>query len=102
MAEADLSGRVIRIPSRAFWSARLRWFGGTLLGLNIVEVATLSMFIAIAAAASFYHEPWSDEAQAWLIARDLSIPQILRIMTYEGSPPLWHLLLKALIWLHLP
>jgi hypothetical protein len=57
---------------------------------------------AFAALAAWFHEPWADEAQAWLIARDLSIPGILHQMGYEGSPPLWHLLLWLLIRLHLP
>ena len=60
------------------------------------------MFTAIAAVAVWFHEPWADEAQAWLIARDLGIRGILHQMGYEGSPPLWHLLLWGLIRLHLP
>jgi hypothetical protein len=39
------------------------------------------------------HEPWFDEAQAWLIARDLDIISIFKQMAYEGTPALWHLLL---------
>jgi hypothetical protein len=43
-----------------------------------------------------HHEPWFDEAQAWLIARDSSLPQLLFTnVRYEGSPGLWH----ALLWL---
>ena len=102
MAEADLAWRVLAIPGRAFCAARRRCLEGWLLGLRTAEFATLSVFVLVASLASFYHEPWSDEAQAWLIARDLSIPQMFSLMTYEGSPPLWHLLLKALIGLHLP
>ncbi len=62
----------------------------------------LLLFTAIAAVAVCFHEPWSDEAQAWLIARDLGIPGIFHQMGYEGSPPLWHLLLWVLTRLHLP
>jgi hypothetical protein len=62
----------------------------------------LLIFTATAAVAVWFHEPWSDEAQAWLIARDLGIRGILHQMGYEGSPPLWHLLLWVLIRLHLP
>jgi hypothetical protein len=40
------------------------------------------------------HEPWFDEAQAWLIARDAGAAElILDVVRYEGSPGLWHLLL---------
>lgn len=42
----------------------------------------------------FFHEPWYDEAQAFLIARDASLHDILFVLPhYEGHPPLWHLLL---------
>jgi hypothetical protein len=42
----------------------------------------------------WHHEPWTDEAQAWLLARDSSpVDLVLRNVRYEGSPPLWHLLL---------
>lgn len=41
-----------------------------------------------------FHEPWFDEAQAWLIARDASLQDILfSLPHYEGHPPLWHLIL---------
>lgn len=40
------------------------------------------------------HEPWFDEAQAWLLARDASfIELIVKYLRYEGSPGLWHLIL---------
>lgn len=42
----------------------------------------------------YYHEPWFDEAQAWLIARDASIREILSSIThYEGHPPIWFFML---------
>ena len=62
----------------------------------------LLLFTTFASLAALFHEPWADEAQAWLIARDLSIPGILHQMGYEGSPPLWHLLLWILARAHLP
>jgi len=40
------------------------------------------------------HEPWFDEAQAWLLARDLSLVDLVsRYLRYEGSPGLWHYIL---------
>ena len=48
------------------------------------------------------HENWRDEAQAWLLARDLSIPELFEQMSYEGHPCLWHLLLMPLVRLGLP
>ncbi len=44
----------------------------------------------------YFHEPWFDEVQAWLIARDASLSQLFWLAGYEGSPVLWHLLLMPL------
>ena len=57
---------------------------------NAGALLVYSVLITVSAA---FHEPWRDEAQAWLIARDLPLPGILHQMGYEGSPALWHLLL---------
>lgn len=49
------------------------------------------------------HEPWFDEAQAWLIARDSSIPNLFaNVLRHEGSPGLWHLILMIPAKLHMP
>lgn len=62
--------------------------------------------LAYGALATFLwsiHEPWRDEAQAWLIARDVESPlQLFGLMGYEGSPALWHLLIMPLARLGLP
>lgn len=64
---------------------------------RIVLFFMLGLFLVISVALLFFHEPWRDEAQAWLIARDAGgIPQILTIAHYEGSPILWHVLLSVL------
>lgn len=39
------------------------------------------------------HEVWRDEAQAWLIARDLNPIEVVKQMWYEGHPCLWHFIL---------
>ena len=49
-----------------------------------------------------FHENWRDEAQAWLIARDLDFFGILNQMGYEGHPPLWHIILMPFAKLGLP
>ncbi len=50
----------------------------------------------------WFHEPWSDEAQAWLIARDSSFTDLfLHRLHYEGTPGLWHLLLWVATRLHI-
>ena len=52
------------------------------------------LYIVLLCFVSYYHEPWHDEAQAWLIARDDSLWHLLTYTTHwEGHPPLWHLCL---------
>lgn len=54
-------------------------------------------FVAVAGLATFHHEMWRDELQAWLIARDSPSPlAVLLDSRYEGHPPLWFLLLWPL------
>ncbi|MBQ5329781.1 MAG: hypothetical protein J6F31_00880 [Oscillospiraceae bacterium] len=44
---------------------------------------------------SVFHEPWLDEAQSWLIARDASFHDMVFVLPhYEGHPPFWWLLLS--------
>lgn len=51
----------------------------------------LGCWLALVGSA---HEPWFDEAQAWLLARDNSLADLLvHEVRYEGSPGLWHFLL---------
>ena len=49
--------------------------------------------MSIVISISFFHEAWEDEAQAWLIARDLDFLQIIEQMKYEGHSFMWHYLL---------
>ena len=58
--------------------------------------AVFITFICIGIFAGSHHEPWADEAQSWLIARDNhSLAGLLYAVKYEGTLPVWHLLLKA-------
>lgn len=63
-----------------------KYFG---LTVTIVYTAMVTLIMC-------FHEPWLDEAQSWLIARDASFGDILFVLPhYEGHPPLWHLLLSV-------
>jgi hypothetical protein len=67
--------------------------------LAIVFVA----FCAVAITGAVTHEPWWDEGQAWLLARDVPTGELLtRVLRYEGHAPLWYLLLKIPASLGLP
>ena len=60
-------------------------------------------FLLLSLFVTYHHEPWADEAQAWLIARDSDVWEILsQFARCEGQPPLWHLLLHGLILCGLP
>ena len=75
----------------------------TSFGFDQVDAAVLGLYSAILAWTIAHHEPWSDEAQAWLLARDCSLRDLLfHRMHYEGTPALWHIVLWALTRLHLP
>ncbi len=61
---------------------------------NLFFIVVINIYIAI----TFFviirtHEIWADEAQAWLIARDLSITGIIKQMANEGHSCMWHLIL---------
>jgi hypothetical protein len=72
-----------------------------MLGLKARDLAVWVGYCAMLAAAVPWHEPWRDEAQAWLLARDLSIPQLLlHNLRYEGHPGLWYLILWGPAHLH--
>ncbi len=69
---------------------------------NILCACLLLAYVLYNASLLACHENWRDEAQAWLLARDLSIPELFAQMSYEGHPCLWHLLLMPLAKLGLP
>jgi hypothetical protein len=62
-----------------------------------------SAYALLVALTIHFHEPWADEAQAWLLGRDASLADLWgRLLHYEGSPGLWQTLIHALIRLGLP
>lgn len=67
-----------------------------------MDASALVLYLAIAGLTAFRHKPWTDEAQAWLLARDNSLGALLfQHLHYEGTPGLWHLLLWVCVRLHL-
>ena len=65
--------------------------------------AVLAAYATLLAVVMAFHEPWFDEAQSWLIARDASVREMLfTIPHYEGHPPLWWLMLAVPAKLGLP
>ena len=67
------------------------------------ETVALLFWCAAAAFAIRQHVPWADEAQAWLLAADVSWRTLfVHSLRYEGSGGLWHACLKLLQGAHVP
>ena len=62
----------------------------------------LLIYIIFTLIITLHHEPWRDEAQSWLIAKNLNILEIINQMKYEGHPCLWHLILLPFAKLNFP
>ncbi len=63
-----------------------------------LDALVLAAYAVAVIAVARRHEPWSDEAQAWLMARDLGFFRMLfGELRYEGHPGLWHSILWVAI-----
>lgn len=64
------------------------------IGKVILSVAWLALTVILAV----HHEPWGDEADVWLAARDLDFgsTELRRFTASVGMPALWHLAVAAL------
>ena len=62
------------------------------LAINIIVTMLYALFTLIMV---FHHEIWADEAQAWLIAKNLSIFDfsLFKHLVNEGHPPFFYLLI---------
>ena len=68
---------------------------------GVLESLALLTWLLLVGFVSAHHEPWADEAQAWLMARDMPWEALVSHgVRYEGSPALWHSILWLLIRLH--
>lgn len=67
------------------------------------EIIALLVYACALAVIMYFHEPWFDEAQSWLIARDATLKELLGSIThYEGHPPIWILILMPFAKLGVP
>ena len=69
---------------------------------NKVNLVVMLCYSIITFIILLFHESGRDEAQAWLIARDLNIIDIFVQMKYEGHPVIWYLILVPFAKLGLP
>lgn len=68
----------------------------------ILKVTLLLSFMALTGTLAFFHEPWRDEADTWLMVRDASLLTIAKIVPDMGTPIGWYLILKPFAALGLP
>ena len=66
---------------------------------NIFKYSLLISYIIYIIIGVYYHEPWRDEGQAWLIARDLSFLDIFTQTGIEGHPFLFFFIIKPFSFL---
>lgn len=63
---------------------------------RIISLIIIVIVTGVVITGLYFHEPFGDEAQAYLLARDASWHDILLKWThYEGHPPMWHILIKT-------
>jgi hypothetical protein len=68
-------------------------------GMRLDALAALVVILVYAALQIVLfvaHDPWLDEAQAWLWATSISHPIDFLIIPGEGHPPLWYWILRLL------
>ena len=69
---------------------------------NYIYYFILLLYIILVFIVGYHHEPWGDEAQCWLIARDNSFLNIFFNNTkYEGHPFLWFFIERMFINTHI-
>jgi len=64
-------------------------------------IVVLVLYAATTLFVALHHEPWRDEAESWLVAKDVPLSELFQWTRHDGTPALWHLLLKPLAWLDL-
>ena len=66
------------------------------------DLIVFSIYAIITFILIFFHEAWRDEAQAWLLARELNVGELISQMKYEGHFLIWYLILMPFAKLGFP
>lgn len=69
---------------------------------NKWNILSIIVYAIIVLGMIIFHEQWRDEAQSWLIARDLDLFGLIKQMKYEGHFLLWYLILMPFAKLGFP
>jgi len=62
--------------------------------VTLVPVIIAAAYVAAEIVLYTNHEAWLDEAQAWLVARNLSRAIDFLVIPSEGHPPVWYWMLR--------
>lgn len=82
---------ILELPKwRAFARAQARLAAQAAAAIPAWQVAAILCIVGLQSVAIAWHQPWSDEYQAWLIALQSSPATLLHNMRNEGHPVLWH------------
>lgn len=60
---------------------------------RVLLLGVFLLYVAIVATTVLHHEPWRDETDSWLMARDAELSRVWSFFRHSGHPGLWHLLL---------
>lgn len=71
-------------------------------GRTALHLALIAAFVTLGIVLVLHHEPWRDEADPWLMARDAPLAEVFRRAGYVGTPMLWTYVLAPLARLGLP
>ena len=70
---------------------------------TVIALAGTLLYGILVGYTAHFHEPWVDEAQGWLLVRDLGLWDLLaHYLRYEGHPSLWYLVLWLPVRLGMP
>ena len=69
---------------------------------NRFFIIVMGIYAVVSFVLICYHESWRDEAQSWLIVRDLDLIGIIKQMKYEGHPLLWYIIIMPFAKLGFP
>lgn len=68
----------------------------------VVRYMILAVYILLMIVLIFHHENWRDEAQAYLMVKQLNLSEVFQMLSYEGHPCLWYLLIFPFVKAGLP
>lgn len=70
--------------------------------LLLVSWVILAVYSVLTFLGAINHELWLDEAQAWVILRDVPLAELPHVLNIEGHPPLWYAILYPFVKLGFP